>query len=267
MANSQEETTIEVERDVTGPRSLTRLLGLFGVLSRAPEGMSLAELNIALDTPKSSLLNLLRPLVADAYLLHGNGTYRLGPTMFRLSAEVLAAWDFPKMIRPFMEELCRRTEETVLLGVPDWAGEVISYVEVMNSPHPVRYQIPVGTTRPLYVTTGGRLLLAFADKKRQADYLSTVSFKLKTVIPITRKSLKKDIARIHDEGLSYSLDVSMKGLSAVAAPVFDSGRRCVAALSIAGPTDRFSRELESLKTIVKEVANRASGITDLSGSQ
>ena len=49
--------------EVTGPRSLTRLLGLFDVLAKSKDGMTLAELNQALKSPKSSLLNLLRPLV------------------------------------------------------------------------------------------------------------------------------------------------------------------------------------------------------------
>ena len=57
------------ERDTTGPRSLTRLLGLFDVLSLTQNGMSLAELSATLAAPKSSLLNLLRPLVAEGYLI------------------------------------------------------------------------------------------------------------------------------------------------------------------------------------------------------
>ena len=60
--------TKDVASGVTGPRSLTRLLGLFDVLAKSKHGMSLAELNQALQSPKSSLLNLLRPLVIDGYL-------------------------------------------------------------------------------------------------------------------------------------------------------------------------------------------------------
>lgn len=248
------------EADVTGPRSLARLLRLFGVLSQTREGMSLAELNLALNTPKSSLLNLLRPLVSEGYLLHGNSTYRLGPSIFRLSAAVLAAWNFPKQIRPFMEEVHRRTSETVLLGVPHWEAEVITYVEIINSPHPVRYQIPVGTTRPLYVTTAGRLLLAYADRKWQTNYVASTNLKIKTAKPITRAFLKRELEQIRSDGLSYSEDAALKGLATVAAPVFNAEGRCVASLSIAGPTERFSRDLKSLKEIVKEVATRASGI-------
>lgn len=261
MVKKGEDAAGEVEKDVSGPRSLTRLLALFGVLSRAPEGKSLAELNVILDTPKSSLLNLLRPLVAEGFLLHGNGNYRLGPSIFRLSASVLAAWSFPKLIRPFLEELSLRTEETVLLGVLDREAECVTYVEIINSPHPVRYQIPVGTSRPLYATTAGRLLLAYTDKKWQDEYISSVAFKVKTAVPITRKYLKQEVAQIRQDGLSCSLDIALKGLSGVSAPVFGADGRCLAALNIAGPTERFRRDIESLKVIVKDVANKASGIT------
>ena len=248
------------ERDFAGPRSVTRLLGLFGVLSHAPEGMSLAELSVALDTPKSSLLNLLRPLVAEGYLIHGSGVYNLGPSIYRLSASVLSAWNFPKLIRPFMEELSQRTEETVLLSVLNREAEVMTYVEIIDSPHPVRYQIPVGTTRPIYASTAGRLLLAYADKPFRDEYLRSVAFKTKMAVPMTRTSLKQELERIRVEGLGWSIDTYTKGLSAIAAPVFDADGECVAALNIAGPSERFRADLGLLKAAVKEVADRASGV-------
>lgn len=248
------------ERDVTGPRSLTRLLGLFDVLSTAPDGMSLAELNVTLESPKSSLLNLLRPLVAEGYLIHSAGHYRLGPSIFRLAASVMSAWNFPKMIRPFMEELCERTGESVLLGVLNREAEVLTYVEIIDSPHPVRYQIPVGTTRPLYASSAGRLLLAYTDKPWRDAYLASAQFRVKTAIPVTRASLARELDKIRAEGVSTSIDNYMVGLAAVAAPVFDGDGECVASLNIAGPSDRFRNEMESLKAVVMEVAAKASGV-------
>ena len=259
-SKKQPDTAAANERDVTGPRSLTRLLGLFGALSQAANGMTLAELSVALESPKSSLLNLLRPLVAEGYLIHGSGVYRLGPAIYRLSASVMAAWNFPNIIRPFMEELSARTEETVLLGVINSQAEALTYVEIIDSPHPVRYQIPVGTTRPLYASAAGRLLLAYTDKKWLDAYLSTVVFKAKTAIPISRGALRQELEKIRTEGVSWSIDGYMKGLSAVAAPVFDGSGRCVASLNIAGPSERFRSELEFLKTTVRDVANKASGV-------
>ena len=248
------------DRDAAGPRSLARLLGLFDVLSLMPNGMSLAELNVTLESPKSSLLNLLRPLVAEGYLIHSAGVYRLGPSIFRLAASVMSAWNFPKMIRPFMAELVERTGESALLGVLNQEAEVLTYIEIVDSPHPVRYQIPVGTTRPIYASTAGRLLLAYVDKPWRDQYVNTVAFKVKTAIPVTRASLVRELDKIRAEGVSSSIDGYSVGLAAVAAPVFDGDGRCIASVNIAGPSDRFRDDLESLKATVKDVAARASGL-------
>ncbi|MDR5804874.1 IclR family transcriptional regulator [Caballeronia sp. LZ001] len=244
----------------SGPRSLTRLLGMFDVLSQAREGLSLAELSIALESPKSSLLNLLRPLVAEGYLSHSGGMYRLGPSIFRLAAGVMTAWNFPKQIRPFMEDLSQRTEETIMLGVMVPEAEVITYVEILESPHPIRYQVPVGTSRPLYASSAGRLLLAYADRDWVRRYLATVVFKQNMAVTYTRPMLTREIATIRGEGVASSFDVYMKGLASVAAPVFDANGKCIASLNVAGPTDRFRAEFDFLKSVVKEVASKASGM-------
>jgi DNA-binding IclR family transcriptional regulator len=248
------------ERDNTGPRSLTRLLGLFDVLSLTQNGMSLAELSVTLAAPKSSLLNLLRPLVAEGYLIHSEGSYRIGPSIIRLSASVMSAWDFPKMIRPFMEELVERTGETVLLGVLNREAEAVAFVELVNSPHPVRLQVPVGTVRPLYASPTGWLLLAYADKSFRDPYMASVQFKLKMPAGIARASITREMAKIRTEGVCSSLDTPIAGVGSVIAPVFDGNGECIASLTVAGPADRFRKDMDSLRSTVKEVAARASGV-------
>ena len=254
------EPLAEPDRRMGGPRSLTRILGLFEVLSGTNAGMSLTELSENLGSPKSSLLHLLRPLVSEGYLTHENGTYRLGASLYRLAAGVLANWDFPRLVRPFMAELAQRTGETVLLGVLNREAESLTYVEIIDGPQPIRYHIPVGTTRTLYASSAGRLLLAYADRDWCKSYLASVIFKVRTATPVTRASLRREIETIRREGMSWTIDVYTKGLSAVAAPVFDAAGRCVASLSIAGPTDRSRTELDSLTDVVRDVASKASGI-------
>ncbi len=250
----------DAERDTTGPRSLTRLLGLFDVLSLTQHGMSLAELSVTLASPKSSLLNLLRPLVAEGYLIHSEGSYRIGPSIIRLSASVMSAWNFPKMIRPFMEELVERTGETVLLGVLNREAEAVAFVELVNSPHPVRLQVPVGTIRPLYASPTGWLLLAYADKIFRDQYMASVQFKLKMPAGIARASIAREMAKIRTEGVCSSIDTPIAGVGSVIAPVFDGNGECIASLSVAGPADRFRKDMDSLRATVKEVAARASGV-------
>ena len=44
------------------------------------------------------------------------------------------------------------------------------------------------------------------------------------------------------------------------APVFDGNGECIASLTVAGPADRFRKDMDLLRATVKEVAARASGI-------
>ena len=101
------------------PRSLVRLLGLFEAIARASDGLTLAELSIALESPKSSLLTMLKPLTATGHLLHESGRYRLGPTVFVFAETLLRARQSSPLIRAFMQELWTETKETVLLTAID----------------------------------------------------------------------------------------------------------------------------------------------------
>ena len=241
-----------------GPRSVARLLAIIDALSGKPDGLSLAELSAHLASPKSSLLNLLRPLVSESFLLHDGHIYRLGPALFRLASGVLHAWYLPRVMRPHLVQLARQTGESVLLAVMDPERGLMTYMDIVHGPHPVRYQLPVGTVRPLYANTAGRVLIAYADPAWRQNYLASVEFTHRTATPITRTSLKKEVEQIRTQALGWSVDVYMVGLSGMAAPLFDADGRCVAALVVAGPTDRFRSDLERLKKAVRACAANAS---------
>ena len=254
-------------RDVTGPRSLTRLLGLFDALAKSGPGMTLAELNTALESPKSSLLNLLRPLVADGYLKHDDGRYRLGPTIFRLAANIMSVWNFSNVIRPYLEELAHRSQESVYLGVLDRVAKAITYVDSIDSPHLVRYSVPVGAVRPLYCTAAGRVLLAFAESDFQEEYLRSTKLEARTDRTLSnRKALRAELDRILKTRLSVSVGEMFPESAAVAAPIFGAHGRIVAAMAVGGPSERLQARIEDLKPIIADVATRASGIAARNGS-
>jgi IclR family acetate operon transcriptional repressor len=248
------------EREVTGPRSLTRLLGLFDALAKKPDGLTLAELNTVLESPKSSLLNLLRPLVAEGYLMHSHGLYRLGPTAFRLAANIMSVWNFSKLARPYLEELAARTKESVYIGVLDREAQVITYVDAIDSGHSVRYAITVGANRPLYCTAAGRLLLAFADAEFQENYLRTVKMVRRTEQTLTdKKELRKRLDEIRRTGLATSVSEMFQGSAALAAPIFGSEGKVIAAIAVGAPADRFESELPYLRNVISDIATRVSG--------
>lgn len=258
MLKSGEGKTIK--SPVTGPRSLTRLLGLFDVLAKSHDGMTLAELNQALQSPKSSLLNLLRPLVADGYLACDNGRYRLGLSIFRLAASIMSVWNFSSSMRPYLEELALKSEESVYLGVLDKVDAVITYVDAIDSAKAIRFSIPVGAARPLYSTAAGRILLAFGDPDWVEDYLKNA--KLAPYTPQTvssRKALREELENIRRTRISISMGETFPESGAIAAPIFGADGKLIAAIAIGAPISRLEARLQELRPLVSGIAARASG--------
>lgn len=237
-----------------------RLLRLFDALAKSKDGLSLAALNMELNSPKSSLLNLLRPLVADGFLTYDSGQYRLGPAIFRLSANIMSAWNLTSTLRPYLEELAQRARESVYLGVLDKIGKVITYVDAIESPHSVRFVVPIGGVRPLYSTAAGRVLLAYADEKFQEEYFRTV--KMEQLTPRTlsgRKAVKEELQRIRKTRISVSLGEMFPESAAISSPIFGAEGVAIAALAIGAPTERLNPRLAELRPVIFEVAARASG--------
>lgn len=254
------------EKENSGPRSLMRLLGLFDVLSKQPDGLTLAELNVVLETPKSSLLNLLRPLVAEAYLMHDGLRYSLGPAIFRMSANVMSVWNFSKLLRPFLVELSETCKETVYVGVLDVEHKVITYVDVIESAHSVRYAMSVGQRRPLYCTAAGRVLLAHAPTEFLEDYLRTVKLEKRTPDTlISKKRLREELSHVLEDGISVSKGEWVPESAGLSVPIYGPDGVVIAAMAIGTIMERFEGIAPHVTEALLDISRRASGL--MSGAQ
>jgi IclR family acetate operon transcriptional repressor len=243
-------------------RSSMRLVTAFEALAKSAEGISLAELSIAVGAPKSSLLGILRSMVLLGYMAHGHGLYRLGPKSFRLAADILAVRSFPNLVRPILQDLHAQSRETVFLVQLDPLARRVTYVEGIDSPNPVRYTVPTGTTRPLYTSAGGCMLLAFQDPGWVDAYLRSVPLEPLTPRTITDVTeLRHRLEMIRREGLAVSIGEAVPGAAGVAAPIFNPDGSVTAGLLIAAPVERFEGELPELKRLLREAATRVAGIT------
>jgi IclR family transcriptional regulator, acetate operon repressor len=256
-------TAAEVtEADGSSGRSSARLVAALEALTRAEEGMGLAELSLAVGAPKSSLLGILRSLVRLGYLAHAHGLYRLGPRSFRLAADMLAVRRFPSLVRPVLQDLHAQTEETVFLVQLDDVARRVTYVEGIDSPNPVRYTVPTGTTRPLYVSAGGLMLLAFQDPGFIDTYLRAVPLDPLTPRTITDVGkLRQRLQTIRREGFGVSIGETVPGAAGIAAPIFNADGSVTAGLLIAAPIERFEKQLPRFKRLLNEATSIVSGIT------
>jgi IclR family acetate operon transcriptional repressor len=247
-------------RDGAGPKAMTRVIRLCDKLSEKTAGLTLSELSVALDTPKSTLLNSLRPLVQDDFLIVDGPLYRLGPGAFRLAARITSAWSLPRLMTGYLRELCDQTEESVGLAVPDWTIGRAVYIDAIQSPRPVLYQMRVGVSGPLYASAAGRLMLAHAPADWRENYLLTTRFKRLTPRTETdQHAIRRELQQAREQGYWLSVSQLLEDTATIAAPVFDAQSRIVAAIAIGAPQDRQLGNLEAIKTAVVTISRRASG--------
>ena len=247
-------------RDAAGPRAMSRVINLCSALGANPAGLTLSELSALLDTPKSTLLNSLRALVQDDFLVADGLQYRLGPKAFVLAARITSAWSLPRLMAGYLRELRDQTMESVGLAVPDWSLGRAVYIDALQSPRPVLYHMQVGQSAPLYASAAGRLLLAHRPAEFVEHYLRTTRFKQLTPHTVTDPAvIAAELQRAREEGCWVSVSQLIDTTATIAAPIFDAMSNAVAAIAVGGPRERLLAEIASIKSAVCHVARRASG--------
>jgi len=244
-----------------GPRAMSRVLRLFDLLARRRDGMTLSDLSLALDVPKSTFLASLRALVADGFLLNQGSLYLLGPSAFRLAGTIMSAWSMPDIVRYYVRDLGQATSESVGFAIADWdIGQAI-YTDAMNSPQPVHYAMRVGIRAPLYASAAGRVLLAFAAPDKRDAYLERAHFRQLT--PATRttpEAIRESLETIVQLGYCASFGEMLKDTAALAVPVFDAAGANIGALMVAAPLGRMQNNYEFLLRQLVRCGRQASGL-------
>lgn len=221
--------------------------------------MTLARLTQDLKTPKSSLLGLLRALTQHGYLVHESNHYALGPAAHRLAMAIIPSFTLPQLARPIMRDLAQETGETAVLAVLDSELRRVVYVDKFESFSTIRYTIPIGTTRALYCTAAGRVLLAYQPEKWISEYLSSSPFEIKTPNTITDKAeLKSLLENVREVGYSVTFAESSDDVAGFAAAVFDMDGRVAFALVLGAPIERGRKHAQRYLEATRAAAEKLS---------
>ena len=237
-------------------RRAARLLSSFD-LSHPERGVT--ELAQLLDLPKATVHRILHTLELDGLIQQNddNGKYHLGFELAKLGLLALDRIDLRKEALPLLERLLEEHQETVDLAVFD-DGQMF-YLEVLESPQPVKISAAAGRHLPAYCTASGKAYLAYAG---EAEFETVVRGGLQAHTPHTVRDpeqLQEDLRLTRERGYSVSQEEYEKGISAVAAPVIDTNNRPVAVIAIAGPSYRLGAErIDELGCAAREVARELS---------
>ena len=240
-----------------------KALELLSAFSFRESRLSLADLAARTGIPRATAFRLLSTLEQSGFLAKEHGAYQLGIKCFVLGNIVAGGLDLRETAHPHLAALRDATRETTQLAILDhWQ---VVYLERMLSPLPVGFmRSRAGAILPAYCTALGKTLLAFRPDADVAAWAGSQKFAALTPRTITSaKRLLRELRAIRERGYGLDEEEREKGVCCVAAPVRNHSGQVVAAISVAGPSQRMPRVLAGSDVAEAVVAAAAAISIDL----
>jgi IclR family transcriptional regulator, acetate operon repressor len=254
------------------PQSVERAVQILRTFETEDQSLSVGEIAALLQVHKSTASRLTASLRRNGLLERtpAGDRFRLGPEVARLGLLALAGRDLIGVARAPMNDVAGRTGETVTLAILD--GDELTTVAQVDSSHVVGPRSWIGRRTLLHTTSDGKVFLAFGGAPLPDGRLVA-----RTARTVTRRAaLRREVAAIRARGWAQAIGELEDGLHGVAAPVFDTGGRCRAALSISGPAYRLPPDalpglaaacVEAAGRIGSQLAGSADGAPSMGGGR
>jgi IclR family acetate operon transcriptional repressor len=240
--------------------AVERALAILEAVSQRAGGMTNSEISRRLEIPKSSASYILRTLERCGYLRRerGTGKYHLGLKLLGLSRGVHAEEDLILAARPVIKHLVEKMGLTVHLAVLDHNEAV--YVEKVEGQGFIKMDTWIGRRMDVHTTAVGKALVAYLAPNEAEGIIKDKGLSRrtpKTIVSLPR--LMRDLERVRSRGYAVDDEENNLGARCVAAPVFDSLGRVVAALGLSGTTAQIDRAslpgvAEAAKRAAREIS-------------
>ncbi len=218
---------------------LGRFLDLIQVVAAAPEaGLTLSELAEQSGVPMSTASRLVR-LLDEQGLVRRQPDKRIipGPALLTLGLRSLRRLPTDRY-HEAVQTLSDLTGESVSVGLV-FGGE-LTLVARRESAHPLRYVASVGDAIAPHRSAMGKAILAHTSPPQRYEIVrQAVGAKAHAVLA----DLAGELAEVLETGVARDEEAFAVGLRCIAAPLLDPDGEAVGAVSISGPSARFTRQL------------------------
>jgi DNA-binding IclR family transcriptional regulator len=236
-----------------GPKgALDRALEILEVLTMRGKATT-SELVEAVGVSRSAVYRLVERLETAEYLTLAEGQWRLGPAAARMAMAALHNMDVHAIAPPILRDLAHRTGETVSLGVHSGDEIVFVFREIGHQAVHVRSEL--GARRPLHATSVGKAYLAGLAPEHREQTIARLPMQAFTKATVCdRDRLREAVTEARRRGWAEEHGEFDAGSTCFGAPVLDQSGAVVAAISIAGPTDRMDAARDPFGPLVAETA-------------
>ncbi len=239
-----------------------RMLLIFEALATSGRGMTPSELGEEIDLPKPTLHRLCTTLEAEGFLLRDQRNGRLRPArrtrVMAMGLQKVSRLHIAR--RMVLKSIAADIEETCNIAAPTIAG--MTYLDRVDTPWPLRFQLPVGTEVPFHCTASGKLFLSSFHPSELTSVLATMDLTPEGPHCITDKdALTDELKAIRSAGYSWDNEEFMAGMVAFSVPINDLQGRFAFALAFHAPTQRIS--FEEARAFVPKLREGAERIREI----
>jgi DNA-binding IclR family transcriptional regulator len=199
----------------SGTQAIDRAADLLVSVVESSRPLGVGELAASSGLPKSTTSRLVGALERRGLVQRARDRrVAPGPVLLRFAHQDRSV-SLVELALPALRTLAELSGETINLGVPTPLG--VEHLAQEDSRHFMGGTNWVGRRVPYDSTANGKVLKAFTSRTAEGS-------------------------AIRERGYASAVDELEQGLAAIAAPIFGPDGDVVAALSISGPTIRFTRE-------------------------
>jgi DNA-binding IclR family transcriptional regulator len=179
-----------------------------------------------------------------------SGHYGLGPLALQLGLISLQQYDPVRLATPLIEELALSTGHTMSIAV--WGNRGPTIVRVAEPTSPVHVSMRHGTVMSLTGTASGWLFAAHRPRESLFALLAEEHVAADAAFEARLDGVRR-------QRMASAVNLSLPGVSALAAPVFDGRGAMVLSLTGIGPSATFDTDWHgALATSLRRVADELS---------
>lgn len=213
-------------------------------LSRT-SALGLRELTDRTRIPKSTVFRILSTLHDMGYVMRDESrNYMVSFALAQLGSNEGNSTALRNAALPYMLDLRKQYGETVNLGMLNL--DKVIYAEVVPSEFAVRLQETRGASVSVHASALGKAMLAFSPADLAENLIRRRKLEIITANTISDPNeFTAELKRIRAAGFAFDRGETSLEARCVAAPILDANGMAVGAISISGPSSRFSPRKDS----------------------
>jgi DNA-binding IclR family transcriptional regulator len=242
-------------------------LDVLECLATVRHPMSLTAISAHVGMSKSSVHQLLRTLQQRGFVQRlADNRYCIGIKAWEIGC-VTDSMGLARTAGPHVAQLVREIADGVSIGVLDGAEMVC--IQLVESPRAVRVHSNVGDRTPAHSVSSGLAMLATKDDEAVRRLLPARLTVFTDATPRTTEAVLSELARIRARGYAFCRGGWRAEVGGVAVPIHGPHNHALAALCVAAPAFRTTRDwvarvVPALKRAAADIERDLGRVTDAS---